>query len=151
MCLSIVPYLTGHQEKVAFMMKRWLLLIYMLVLAVAPGFSDPGSAHRVYVRVVQRIASVRTSLSNMDEYLVQIKSKSGNAFTAKMIDEYPAYARALPIASLQDGVPFSVSLRRMPTCDDHASGLNGSGLRCFSMVHGSWRLPKDATEDRWWK
>ena len=52
----------------------------------------------------------------------------------------------------RDDAEFSVAIRRTPYCDSEASGIDSTDqMRCFQVVHGSWRLPKGAIEDQWWK
>lgn len=117
------------------------------------GIGVPGCAenvtHRVSVAIVRRESYVHSSVANRDSYLIQITPKSGKPFTARMIDEYPSYEEGLPFASLGDGAAFSVTLRRASYCDDLEDA--GSSIRCFAVVHGSWKVPKGQLRDEWWK
>jgi hypothetical protein len=109
--------------------------------------------NRVHATVLGRESSVHTSVSNQDVYLIQVVPKSGKAFLAKMIDEYPPYADALPDAILSEGGKLSVALRRAPYCDQplpvNTTGTDSS-VRCFAVVHGSWKV-KSLVRDEWWK
>lgn len=112
------------------------------------------SSHRVHATIVRRESALHTSVSNQDVYLIQVIPKSGKAFTARMIDEYPSYATALPSSVLREGGTLSVALQRAPYCDGVPSQVNAEGsdssVRCFAVVHGSWKF-KGLARDEWWK
>jgi len=134
---------------------RWTKEILTAVLLLAgvgvPGWAE-NATHRVMVTVVHRESSIHTSVANRDSYLIQVTPKSGKVFTARMIDEYPAFEETLPDASVSDGADFSVALRRSSYCDDRWSGKDAkSSMRCFAVVHGSWKVPKGQLRDEWWK
>jgi hypothetical protein len=108
--------------------------------------------HRVRVSIVRHESSIHTSVGNRDAYLVRVTPKSGKVFIARMVDEYPAYEETLPLSSLIDGALFSVALRPTPDCDWEAPDENAEGpVRCFSVVHGSWKLGKLQNKDEWWR
>jgi len=133
--------------------------ITTMTLLLACSFSFPRLAssenpHRVHATVLSRESSLHTSLTNRDVYLIHVIPKSGKAFTALMMDEYPSYASALPDSALREGGKLSVALQRAPYCDQvpgeaNAAGV-GSSVRCFALVHGSWKL-KGLVRDEWWK
>lgn len=112
------------------------------------------ASHRVHATVLRRESSIRTSLSNRDVYLIQVVPKSGKAFVARMIDEYPPYADTLPDFVVGDEEKFSVALRRTPYCDEPMGQTNPTGaepsVRCFAVVHDSWKI-NDPVRDQWWK
>jgi hypothetical protein len=136
-------------------MSRALASLAFALLLGTLGATALTPAHRVNVTVIRHTSSLHSSIGNRDEYVVRVILKTGSTFTAKMIDEYPGYADALPFTSLRDGVPFSTALRRMPSCDGGLiraeDGDSEQSLRCFEVVHGSWRLPKGTLEDQWWR
>jgi hypothetical protein len=130
-----------------------------VTLLLVSLFSCPRQAasenpHRVHATILRRESSLHTSLSNQDVYLIQVVPKSGKAFTARMIDEYPSYANALPDSALREGGKLSVALQRAPYCDGVPSQANAEGadssVRCFAVVHGSWKF-KGLVRDEWWK
>jgi hypothetical protein len=130
-----------------------------MTLLLASLFSCPQQAasenpHRVHATILRRESSLHTSLSNQDVYLIQLIPKSGKAFTARMIDEYPSYANALPDSALREGGSLSVALRRAPYCDEvlgQATAVDAdSSVRCFAVVDGSWKF-KGLLRDEWWK
>jgi hypothetical protein len=78
--------------------------------------------------------------------------KHGNAFVAKMIDEYPGYLDAAPFVSKNETASFSVALQRTPYCDGGLiEDVEEESMRCFAVVHGSWKIPKTQAKDEWWK
>jgi hypothetical protein len=128
-----------------------------LLLACSFGYrrlAASESSHRVHATILRRESSLHTSLSNQDVYLIQVIPKSGKVFTARMIDEYPSYANALPDSVLREGGSLSVALRRAPYCDEapgQATSVDAdSSVRCFAVVHGSWKF-KGLVRDEWWK
>lgn len=128
-----------------------------MLLSIFYSWSELAASeisHRVHATVLRRESSLHTSLSNQDVYLIQVVPKSGKAFLAKMIDEYPSYADALPDAVLSEGGKLSVALRRTPYCDQPLGPVNTTGtdqsVRCFAVVHGSWK-GKGLVRDEWWK
>lgn len=110
--------------------------------------------HRVHATVLRRESSLHTSLTNQDVYLIQVTPKSGKTFTARMIDEYPSYGSALPESAVRQGRQLTVALRRAPYCDEAPGEANAAGVdssvRCFALVHGSWKF-KGLAPDEWWK
>jgi hypothetical protein len=127
-----------------------------MLLSIVCSWSELAASevpHRVHATVLRRESSLHTSVSNQDVYLIQVVPKSGKAFTARMIDEYPSYGNALPDAVLREGGELSLALRRAPYCDQpeeaNATGTDPS-VRCFAVVHGSWKY-KDLVRDEWWK
>jgi hypothetical protein len=108
-------------------------------------------AHRVHVRILQHESSIRTSVGNRDAYVVRVEPKNGNEFKARIVDEYPGYLDPPVISFDTDDASPSVALRRAPYCDSDVPGQDGTDqIRCFEVVHGSWRTPKSAKEE-WWK
>jgi hypothetical protein len=136
-------------------MMRWTkelqTAVLLLVVVSVPGCAE-NVTHRVKVTVVRRESSIHSSVANRDSYLIQVTPKSGKVFMARMIDEYPPYEDTLPLTSVNDGAGFSVALRRAAYCDDGltTSSLDSS-MRCFAVVHGSWKVPKGQLRDEWWK
>lgn len=126
-----------------------VLLSVTLYASMAMTLSASEQVHRVKVTIVLRESSLHSSVVNRDSYLIQVSPKSGKAFTARMIDEYPSYEDKLPYISVSDGAAFSVALRRASYCDDLENA--GSSIRCFAVVHGSWKVPKGQHRDEWWK
>lgn len=134
------------------LMPRTLHLCASLLAFISASYSSQASTdqpHRVNVAIVRRESSVHSSVANRDSYLIQITPKSGKAFTARMVDEYPPYEQTLPFVSIGEGAAFSVALRRASYCDDLEDA--GSSIRCFAVVHGSWKVPKGQLRDEWWK
>jgi len=127
---------------------RRMLIAAILLAGVGLSYAD-NDTHRVMITVVHRESAIHSSVANRDSYLIQIKPKQGKAFTARMIDEYPPYEETLPIASVNDGSVFSVALRRASYCDDRET--SDPSMRCFAVVHGSWKVPKGQLRDEWWK
>jgi hypothetical protein len=108
-------------------------------------------AHRVNVTILRCESSIRTSVSNRDAYVVRVRPKSGREFEARIVDEYPGYSEPSPISFDKHIESASVALRRAPYCDSEASGQSRNDqIRCFEVVHGSWRIPK-SRGDQWWK
>lgn len=108
-------------------------------------------AHRVNVTILRCESSIRTSVGNRDAYVVRVRPKSGREFEARIVDEYPGYSNPSLISLDKDVASASVALRRAPYCDSEPSGQRGAHqIRCFAVVHGSWRIPK-SREDQWWK
>lgn len=108
-------------------------------------------AHRVNVKILRYESSIRTSVGNRDAYVVRVRPKSGREFDARIVDEYPSYSDPSLISLDKDVASASVILRRAPYCDSVAPGQGGTDqIRCFEVVHGSWRIPK-GREDQWWK
>ena len=109
-------------------------------------------AHRVNVTVVRQESSVHGSLGNRDAYLIRVMPKSGKGFVARMIDAYPGYVDGGPFLSLTKGETVSVTLRRLPYCDGKfKEDDSDESLRCFEVIHGSWRGHKVLAKDEWWK
>lgn len=108
-------------------------------------------AHRVHINIIRRESSVHTSLETRDAYIVQVTPGSGKPFTARIVDQYPGYLDL----NHPDGyrsARFSVALRRAPYCDSSPIAADDAAqLRCFEVVHSSWRLADHATADQWWK
>jgi hypothetical protein len=126
----------------------------LLMVALWGGATAAASeaAHRVKVTIVRLESAIHTSLSNHDVYLVQVTRKSGSTFAARMVDEYPSYAETLPVASLSERAIFSVALRRTPYCDVASREQSADqSMRCFAVVHGSWKIPKRNAAADWWR
>lgn len=139
-------------------MRRRMLCVIIMFIFASLGISHlfaSEQTHRVKVTIVRRESSIHTSISNQDVYIIQVLQRGGSTFVARMIDEYPSYAERLPSTSLKEGELFSIAMRRTPYCDqrsnDDADERADPSVRCFSMVHGSWRIPKDRAKDEWWK
>jgi hypothetical protein len=137
-------------------MRAWSLCFYRYAMLCAAlfAFAEAGVAseasHRVKVTILRRESSIHSSISNRDEYVVRIQPKSGKRFVARIVDQYPGYSDAPLIGAGKDGVLLSVSLRRAPYCDSDMNPEYGlESMKCFEVVHDSWRLPKNA--DDWWK
>jgi hypothetical protein len=129
---------------------KWLGLLLVVLLSCRLSYSAPGSSHRVDVTVLSVESSIHTSLTNRNAYLVRVKPKRGKAFVAKVVDEYPGYMDSSPISPENGEAEMSVMLRRTPYCDDGV-GPETDALRCFEVVHKSWRShAHDAAAD-WWK
>lgn len=126
-------------------------LLAIVLLASAHRVIASESSHRVHVTILRCESSIHTSLSNRDAYIARVQSRSGKQFVARIVDRYPGYSDAPLLTPAKDDAPLSVALRRAPYCDSQASEPDGTDqMRCFEVVHGSWRLPKN-TEDQWWK
>jgi len=136
--LSFVPLMVS--DRIPPMSFRLFTGLLIFALVSFPGRSASDQPHRVTVAIVRLESSVHSSVANRDSYLIQVTPKSGRVFTARMIDEYPAYEQTLPFASIGDGAAFSVALRRASYCDDLENA--GSSIRCFAVVHGSWKTPR---------
>lgn len=109
-------------------------------------------AHRVRVILDAQEADVRTSVANLDIYSIRVQPKSGPAFEGIAPDRYPNYEQGLPTALIGQDRSISVKLRRTPYCDRGGEKRNDRvALPCFTVVHGSWKMPKDFPEDQWWK
>ena len=110
------------------------------------------AAHRVQVVLSAQEAAVRTSLANLDIYSVRIQPKKGPAIDGIALDRYPYYQEGLPHAFIDSSHPLFVRLRRTPYCDRmNVKSDTGTLLPCFTVVHGSWTLPKNQARDEWWK
>ena len=120
-----------------------LFVAFPLPIAVCSA----QASHRVSVTLLRQESSIHTSLTNRDSYIVRIQPKSGKRFDARIVDQYPSYVPDAALLPASDDINYSVSLRRAPYCD---SVLDGSKMKCFEVVHETWRLPK-AAEDQWWK
>jgi hypothetical protein len=116
------------------------------------AFSQGEVSHRVRAILMSQESSLHTSVSNRDVYLLRVTPRSGAAFDAIVIDSYPEYAEALPLGRLTKNVTFSVKLIRTPYCDRPDSGDGQEfAIRCFTIEHGSLKMPKSAASDLWWK
>jgi hypothetical protein len=124
--------------------------------------------------VISSESSIRTSLNNRDAYLIRIVPAHGLPFLARMIDDYPSYADALPDGLRLPGSSFSIELQRAAFCDqtpeEHQSRA-GHGtviyevnespvqstafrqniVRCFLALHGSWKNAKSVEKGEGWK
>lgn len=121
-------------------------------IAATGAVSWGETSHRVRVTIVGQQSSLHTSVSNRDVYLLRVTPRKGSAFDAIAVDNYPAYAEALPTPLLNTGAAFSVKLLRTPYCDRVAGGDGqGASVRCFAIDHGSWKMPKSIVPDPWWK
>jgi hypothetical protein len=128
-----------------------MLVALGILLCLGIGCYASEACHRVHVTVLRRTSSIHTSVSNRDEYLVRVTTKRGNAFVAKIIDEYPGYVDAAPFFSMSDTPPFSATLKRATYCDGGVGeGGGDEPVRCFAIVHGSWHFPVTPGE-QWWK
>ena len=120
---------------------------HFAIVGLLAACAHAQATHRVHVVVLHSESSIRTSLANRDAYIVRIESKSGKAFTARIVDQYPGCAEAPALLPGNENIHYSVSLRRAPYCDGMT---NGTEMECFEVVHDSWRIPK-TSEDQWWK
>jgi hypothetical protein len=132
-------------------MKKLLSLGLLLTGMSALGYAQSSAAHRVKIMLLSHESSIHTSLENRDAYIVRVTARSGREFVARIIDEYPGYAADPPFSSFADGTVFSVALRRMAYCDGSLSEDVQQSMRCFALVHGSWKLPKPGADEQWWK
>jgi hypothetical protein len=138
-------------------MLRTSFVISALFLLVGGcwGSSDTATKHRVNVTVLRRESVLRSSTGNRDAYLVRVTPAKGRPFDARMIDRYPGYAEGMPASYIGENIQLSVELRRAPSCDEPAVesvALTDAGeVRCFELVHQSWRSPKGQSVDEWWK
>ncbi len=133
------------------MLRRSNVIAILVLIAVSmPAHSESLTAHRVKVTIVRQESSVHTSLENRDAYLVRVIPKSGKAFFARIVDQYPADSDRPQLSLVIDQARISAALRRTPYCDG-VDEETGGLLRCFQVVHGSWRLPKASAEGQWWK
>jgi hypothetical protein len=132
-------------------MKKLLSLGLLLTELSALGYAQSSAAHRVKITLLSHESSIHTSLENRDAYIVRVTARSGREFVARMIDEYPSYAADPPFSSLADGAVFSVALRKMAYCDSGLADGVQQPMRCFALVHGSWKLPKADADEQWWK
>jgi hypothetical protein len=127
------------------------LLCTALLASNVTGVAS-GNGHRVHVTILRCESSIHTSVSNRDAYIVRVQPKSGKQFVARIVDQYPGYSDAPLISRTKDDVLLSVALRRTPYCDSEMRVTDGpESMKCFEVVHESWRLPKSANEDQWWK
>lgn len=115
--------------------------------------SQAEVSHRIKAILMNRGSSLHTSVGNRDVYLLRVTPRSGMAFDAIAVDSYPEYVEALPLRNLTKDVTFSVKLIRTPYCDGPVTsdGQEGLRVRCFTIDHGSLKVPKNATLDLWWK
>jgi hypothetical protein len=113
--------------------------------------SQAEVSHRVRATLMNRESSLHTSVGNRDVYLLRVMPRNGATFDAIAVDSYPGYAEALPLRRLTKDVTFSVRLIRTPYCDRLVSS-DGQELavRCFTIDHGSLKMPKNAVTDLWW-
>ena len=137
-------------------LRRWIGILLTFVLCGWTKLAGYEATHQVKVSIVRYESAIHTSISNQDIYLIHVTPKSGKAFAAKMIDEYPSYADRFPFDSVSDGTTFSVALRRTPYCDNASenggvAAARDQSLRCFAVIHGSWRIPARHARDEWWK
>jgi hypothetical protein len=124
---------------------------YFLAVIMPTIVLHGETTHRVKVVLIRQESALHTSLAKRDVYLVSVKPKSGKDFVARVVDQYPEYADTPAVSSGNGEALLSVSLRRAPYCDGAMMGSGEEGtVRCFEVVHGSWRLPK-TKEDQWWK
>jgi hypothetical protein len=129
---------------------KWSCLFVTGALTVT-DHSFGEQAHRVRVAIITQESTVHTSVGNRDAYVVRVQPKSGNSFVARIVDSYPGYSDAVVVTAAKDDARISVALRRAPYCDTERTGTDGADeMRCFEVVHGSWRLPK-VDKDEWWK
>lgn len=127
-----------------------LLVMAIVASHVTSVASENG--HRVHVTIIRCESSIHTSVSNRDAYIVRVQPKSGKQFVARIVDQYPGYSDAPLISHTKDDVLLSISLQRAPYCDSAMNPADSlESMKCFEVVHGSWRLPKSANEDQWWK
>jgi hypothetical protein len=102
------------------------------------------SEHRVEAVIEARDASLRTSITNQDIYLLRIKPKIGPEFEALGVDNYPSSGEPLPLAFVTQATPISIRLRRTPYCDGSSATSEAGAavpVHCFAIAHGSWRAP----------
>jgi hypothetical protein len=129
-----------------------LTCLFLLLGPNGLSYAENSAAHRVKVTIIHREASIHTSISNRDAYLVRIMPKSGRAFVARIVDQYPAYSDAPGFSPTRDEISISVALRRAPYCDEGGNDDDGERMvQCFEVVHESWRFPKAAIEEQWWR
>jgi hypothetical protein len=145
----------NHGVRSDFPMNRFTRLSIFLLSSsffTCSGHTATNRAHRVTVAIVRQESSIHGSLENRDAYLVRVAPKSGKEFVARMIDVYPGYAEGGPFLSLAEGDTVSVALRRLPYCDGGFGDEAKDGtLRCFEVIHGSWKGNKVLARDEWWK
>jgi hypothetical protein len=135
--------------------QRMIILIAVTCLGLSLHAAE--TSHRVRATLLERESSVRTSVNNHDVYRIEILTKKGGRINARMIDDFPGYAEPIP-DELRNGAIFSVELRRTSFCDENNGGFgvgpvgeNEAGLRCFTVVHGSWKSARGVKKDEWWK
>jgi hypothetical protein len=134
----------------------WVGILLAFVLCACTRLAASEAVHRVRVSIVRHEAAIHTSLGNQDIYLIYVTPKSGKAFAATMVDEYPSYADGLPFQSVSDGTTFSVALRRTTYCDNGPENGDPAAsadlpVRCFAVIHDSWRIHTRRARDEWWK
>lgn len=123
-------------------------IVTALVMA-GTGMAQEEAPHRVKVVLVSEKSSVHSSMSNLDVYLLHVSPRKGSAFDAIAVDSYPGYAAALPMRRLRPSSTSQSSSCAVPYCDQPT---DTSMLRCITMEHGSWALPKGASpEETWWE
>jgi hypothetical protein len=126
--------------------------IFFTVTMVATLAAKCEAAHTVRAVLVDQESSLHTSTSNRDVYRLRIMPRKGAAFEAVAIDSYPSYAEALPLRALVKDASFSIKLLRTPYCDrTPRQDGDGTTVRCFAIVRGGWKAPKDAAVDLWWR
>jgi hypothetical protein len=124
------------------------------VLCAGMATAQTQTAHRVQVILSAQEAAVRTSMANLDIYSVHIQPKKGPAIEGIALDHYPNYQEGMPRTLIARDQPISMRLRRTPYCDRlsmKGDGGEGASLPCFTVVHGSWIIPKNQARDEWWK
>lgn len=132
------------------MMQAWCFVA--AVMTASAACSQAELSHRVRVILLKRESSLHASVGNRDVYLLRVTPRRGASFDAVAIDSYPGYAEALPLRRLTKDVTFSLKLTRTPYCDRPVSGEGQEfSVRCFTIDHGSLRMPKNTTSDLWWK
>jgi hypothetical protein len=129
---------------------RAMSLLIAAIMATAAIGHGEVSSHRVKAVLVNQESSLHTSVSNRDVYMLRVVPRSGRAFSALAIDNYPSYAEAMPLHGAPKDTTFSVKLIRTPYCDRTTSDA-GSSIPCFEIERNSWRPLSRATTDAWWK
>ena len=128
------------------------ICLVVAALTVTADVSHGEISHRVRASLTNRESSVRTTLGNRDVYLLHVTPRRGTAFDAIAVDSYPEYAEALPLRRLGRDTAFSVKLIRTPYCDRPIAGDGPeSVVRCFTIEHGSLKMPKNMASESWWK
>jgi hypothetical protein len=115
--------------------------------------SEEHRFHRVTITVVAHESTLRTSMTNRDAYRMRVQTSRGETFEALAVDAYPSYEDELPSGLQAEGLSFSVRLKRSPDCDRTPPNAVLSGtLPCFSLEHGSWKIPRGMRlEQAWWR
>jgi hypothetical protein len=156
MVLTYVPRRFGLWESEDMLTVNGSLMqkicIVTAVITATVTLAQAEISHRVKAVLMNRESSLHTSVGNRDVYLLRVTPRSGAAFDAIAVDSYPEYAEALPLGRLPKNVTFSVKLVRTPYCDRSAnSDGQEPGVRCFTIDHGSLKMPKNSATDLWWK